>query len=68
MCCIPNGNAAGKPDFFRTHRSFEPIETPTDTIRETDVPTWGGVYRGGCLDGFMRHGCQSTNEHHHPTN
>jgi HAD superfamily 5'-nucleotidase-like hydrolase len=45
---------AAKPDFFRTQRPFEVIEGPPATTKEADVPAWGGVYRGGCLDGFMR--------------
>ncbi|MEE9561439.1 MAG: HAD-IG family 5'-nucleotidase [Thermoanaerobaculia bacterium] len=45
---------AGKPDFFRSQRPFEVIEAPPAATRESDVPAWGGVYRGGCLDGFMR--------------
>jgi len=45
---------AGKPDFFRSQQPFELIEAPTPATRESDVPAWGGVYRGGCLDGFMR--------------
>ena len=45
---------AAKPDFFRTQRPFELIEAPPAATKESDVPSWGGVYRGGCLDGFMR--------------
>ncbi|MGB5879288.1 MAG: 5'-nucleotidase domain-containing protein, partial [Thermoanaerobaculia bacterium] len=45
---------AGKPDFFRSQRPFEVIEAPPAANKESDVPAWGGVYRGGCLDGFMQ--------------
>ncbi|MGB3563858.1 MAG: HAD-IG family 5'-nucleotidase [Thermoanaerobaculia bacterium] len=45
---------AGKPDFFRSQRPFEVIEAPPAANKESDVPAWGGVYRGGCLYGFMQ--------------
>ncbi len=45
---------SGKPTFFRTETSFAQLDNGGKQIGTTDTPAWGGVYRGGCLDGLMR--------------
>ncbi len=44
---------AGKPGFFRQRRPFETLDDGGTAGERTPVPAWGGVYRGGCLDGLM---------------
>lgn len=46
--------AAGKPEFFRQNRPFTILDPDGRPTGETEVPDWGGAYRGGNLDGLMK--------------
>ncbi len=45
---------AGKPEFFRQERPFTVLDPAGEPTGETEVPDWGGAYRGGCLEGLMK--------------
>lgn len=45
---------SGKPGFFRENRPFVELDPDGHQIGEDDVPRWGGIYQGGCLDGLMK--------------
>ena len=43
---------AEKPAFFRQKRPFVAIDEHGKRLEEVEVPKWGGVFEGGCLDGL----------------
>jgi len=45
---------AAKPTFFRGRRPFVVLDDEGSDAGTCDVPSWGGVYREGNLDGLMQ--------------
>lgn len=45
---------ARKPSFFRHEQPFVRLSSRGEPGGECDTPTWGGIYRGGSLQGLMR--------------
>ncbi|MFQ5527637.1 MAG: HAD-IG family 5'-nucleotidase [Thermoanaerobaculia bacterium] len=45
---------SAKPSFFRNTRSFVKLDNEGKQIGTVETPEWGGVYRGGCLEGLMQ--------------
>lgn len=46
--------AAGKPEFFRSARPFRSLDSRGVPEEDVETPSWGGIYRGGSLDGVRR--------------